>query len=428
MTAPAPASLARFTLLFALLLLTMICAPARAAAQSANPCVEASAENGLPAGAACLSLSFDLRSDYRARSTRREIFVEPDRSDAGPELALGITRIRADRPIARLLVEARPRAELRIGTGSGDPVTASAGLRLQVESPPRRPGDANDFLRTGRRALVERLSVEWKGLAVGVLPSAFYFAPGLTYTTAYAAEQSGAAVRYTIAPAQDLRLILSLENGSRRRLVDPAWGSYRGDTDVDPIVAVQKDAGWGTVQLAGGLHPVRAQARAPGGAELRGKATGWAVMAAAEGWFEWSLGSGEVSVNLSATRGALDYLNATNYPADFAVDTNGRPRLASGQAGVFALANSWTRRLRTVVSISAVRTALRTERFRLRNNGMIGQAALEFRPNRGLVLGVELGHIRDRVHDGAGARASNRYWSMVGYVRQRFRARPLRIA
>jgi hypothetical protein len=420
-------SASRATSCHPLLMVALAVAPAAARAAelpdagSKDLCVSAVPGKPLPAGVACIALSFDLRTDYRARSTRREAVAEPWRDDEGPGLDIYAGRIPGRRPTGRLLVEGRVFAEARVGTASGKDVSALVGVRLQLETPPRRRDrPRSDFERTGRRALLERARIQFGGLSAGYQPSAFYFTPGLTYTTAYAAEQSSTSIQLRARLASDWHVVAAIEDSGRRRLIDRAWGRYRSGSSLDPVIALQKSFAWGNAQIATAVHPIRARATDPCCARVTGHATGWAAMAGVEGWVETAIGSSEFLVNISAADGALDYLNATNYPADFVVETDGKLRTARGYAGVIALANSWTKQVRTIVSISAVRSRLDADRFAFRNAGLIAQLGLEYRAGRQFVIGIEGSYNRDRLRDRV-SHVTNDYLSGVVYIRKRMR-------
>lgn len=393
-------------------------------AQSINisPCGRSS-ENDGPENWACLT--FDLRADHRARSTRRIAVAEPGRSDEGPELLVYEARIQTDRPISRTLLEARTFLEVERASPLGD-ARASVGVRAQFETPSRRPGDpSSTFNRTGRRVRLERGSLELGSLAVGYMPSAFYFTPSLSYTTGYATEQSSTLASYTFRQKDGWRITISLEDAKPRHLAEDPWGRYRRGVTIDPVVAVERKFSWGQGQVALAAHPIKAASES-GCCGKGGSAVGWAAMAGMEGWFDWSLGSSEFLLNVSASRGALDYLNATNYPADFAIANDGRLHLTRGSAAVLSLGHYWRRSLRNIISLSAVRTSLATDQFRLSVNGKILQAAMEYSFQRGFVAGAELGFhediLRDRLHGNSEAIRA-RHLTAVAYIRKRIRLR-----
>lgn len=374
-------------------------------------------------------LTIDLRADHRARSNRAIAVAEPDRNEEGPGLSVYRARLNPDRPTSRSLFDARIFGDVQTDTAAGE-LRASLGVRAQLETPPRRRHDtANRFNRTGTRLALERASVTLDGWSAGYMPSAFYFTPSLSYTTGYATEQSTTSLSYVTRLSEDWSLRLAIEDPEPRRITDSAWGDYRASTMLDPVLALQRRFRWGTAQLAAAAHPVRASARAPCCGETKGSAVGWAAMGGVEAWVDSKLGGSELLLNVAASKGALDYLNATDYPADFALANDGSLDLTSGAAAVASIAHSWTPRLRTVLSFSAARTDLRTDRFRLRVDGRLAQGAVEYVVQPTLILGFELGYYHDRVRDAAiaeTASAATGHTSAVAYVRKRIRKRFVR--
>jgi glycosyltransferase involved in cell wall biosynthesis len=165
--------------------------------------------------------------------------------------------------------------------------------------------------------------------------------------------------------------------------------------------------------------------RGPCCGEAKGSALGWAAMGGVEAWIDSKLGGSELLLNIAASKGALDYLNATDYPADFALANDGHLDLTSGGAAVGSIAHYWTPRLRTVLSLSAARTDLRTDRFRLRADGRIAQGAVEYVVRPALILGFELGYYHDRLRDARVTETASAagHTSAVIYVRKRIRKR-----
>ena len=399
--------------------------PATAVAGEAlpDPCKELGAGyHAVPGLPACAFFRADIKSDYRSRSTRNEISVETSRTPAGPQLAYSLDRLRPDRPSARYLIEAKPLLRVGFLTDSG-PVTISFGVKYQRESPPRRRNDpANEFNRTGERLTIEHANIQFAGLALGIAPSFFDFTPSLSYTTLYASEQSVPLVAYTYkAGATDFTL--SIENGSYRRLSEAPWGGYVGKAAPDVVGAVRRHHDWGNIQVAGALHTVRAFQPLACCAPAAGEALGWAAMAGVESWFDVAGMSGEALLNLGVSRGALSYIGATNYPADFALSRDGTVFMTTAQAIAASYAHWWTKEIRTVATFSGFRTALDTDTFSLHTEGLRLQGALEFYPRivprRGLLLGAEVNYHDERVR-GTGPWVANRYASTVLYVRQRF--------
>lgn len=413
-TGRTPSALAALTGLL-LALLTMIGAsPARAnQAYAPDPC------RAEPAGRYCARLTLDLRADYRTRSSRSEIFVDTGRDEDGPLVDVSLGRLPPNRPLGRALAEARIFVNVGVPSPAG-PVQLTLGARAQLETPPRRPDDpVSSFRRTGRRLLLERATVEVGALTAGFGPSTFYFTPSLSYTTAYASEQNVTQIAYRFALPDNASLALALEDGRRRRVEDPAWGRSRGGLSIDPVVALRKTTPWGAMQIAGALHPVRAQATPECCRRVTGDSMGWAVSGGLEGYFETGLGSSELLVNLGTSAGALDYLNATNYPADYALSATGRVHLTRARALVVSAGNYFNRHLHAILSFSRVETELDAERFRLRTAGNIVQAALEYSPRRGSLLGVELSWSRDESAAAGAPRVANSLFTAVAYFRIR---------
>ena len=371
-------------------------------------------------------LTIDLRADRRARSNRAVAVAEPDRDEEGPGLSVYRARLGPDRPISRSLFDTRIFGDIQTDTAAGE-LRASLGVRAQLETPPRRRHDpANRFNRTGRRLALERASVTLGAWSAGYMPSAFYFTPSLSYTTGYATEQSTTSLAYLARLSDAWSLTLAIEDPEPRRITDSSWGDYRRSTMLDPVLALRRRFRWGTAQLAAAAHPVRASARAPCCGDMKGSAVGWAAMGGVEAWVDSKLGGSELLLNVSASKGALDYLNATDYPADFALANDGHMDLTSGGAAVASIGHYWTPRLRTVLSLSAARTDLRTDRFRLRVDGRIAQGAVEYVVRPALILGFELGYYHDRVRAAGAAEpsaAAAGHTSAVVYVRKRIRKR-----
>lgn len=408
---PARAALAGLLLV----LLTMTGAsPARASqAYAPDPC------RAEPASRYCARLTLDLRADYRMRSSRSEIFVDTGRDEEGPLVEVSLGRLPANRPIERALTEARLFVNVGLPSPAG-PVQLTLGARAQLETPPRRPDDpVSSFRRTGRRLLLERATVEVAGLTAGFGPSTFYFTPSLSYTTAYASEQNVSQLAYRFALPDNLSLALALEDGGRRRVEDPAWGRSRGGLSIDPVAALRKATPWGAMQIAGALHSVRAENAAECCRRVTGEAMGWAVSGGLEGYFETGLGSSELLVNLGTSAGALDYLNATNYPADYALSATGRVHLTRARALVVSAGNYFGRHLHAILSYSRVETELDADRFRLSTTGNIVQASLEYSPRRGALVGVELSWSRDGSAAAGAPRVTNSLVTAVAYLRVR---------
>ena len=370
----------------------------------------------------------DVKTDYRVRSTRKENSVETDHDQSGPRLTYALGVLGPDRPVARHLVEVKPILSVAALTDYG-PFTGSFGFKYQRESPPRRPSDPiNEFNRTGERLLVERASVQFAGITVGVMPSFFDFTPSLSYTTLYASEQSVPLIAYTYK-AGSTDFTLAVENGSYRHLAESPWGAYRSQRFASDLVgSIRKRFAWGNVQVATAAHPVRVFQPLGCCAPASGEALGWAAMAGVEAWFDVADMSGELLLNVGAAKGALTYLAATNYPADFALSRNGTVFLTEAQTIVASYAHWWTKEVRTVFTLSGFRTRLDTDTFRLRTEGLRLQGAIEFYPQfvprRRLLFGVEVNYHDERVSgvDAGipGPVADNRYVSAVLYARHRF--------
>lgn len=372
-----------------------------------------------------LCFTADVRADHRTRSDRGLAVAEPDRTQDGPQLSIYRARLADERPISRSLFEVRLFGDYQSSTGVGE-FRTSVGLRAQLESPPRRPGDPHSsFNRHGRRLRLERVGVSLGGFSAGYLPSAFYFTPSLSYTTGYATEQSTTLVSYTVHPTAKWAVTLSFEDPKPRRIIDPAWGEYRSAFTIDPIVSVNRSFSWGTARVAAAAHPVRGRSHWQCCAPAQGSALGWAAMAGVEAWKDWSFGSSELLLNVSASKGALDYLNATDHPADFAVRADGKVDLTGGVAGVASVGHYWTPKMRTVLSLSAVRTELQTDQFKLQVDGRIAQASAEYMLHKNLIAGVEFGYHHDRLRDPtfASGAACAGHVSLVAFMRKRFRTR-----
>lgn len=370
-------------------------------------------------------LRAEVKTDHRRRSSRKELLIEPDRDESGPRLLYRVGRLAPDRPTGRTLSEVKAFVNTATDTEYGT-IATSVGWKTQLESPPRRPSDPIDpFNRTGRRTLLERASIQFGGLSAGFMPSFFDFpTASLTYTTAYASETNTNLIAYTRRLFGSIDATLSLEDGSARRVVDNAWGEYAGRREPDLVAALNGNFDWGSIHVAAATHPVRAYAPT-GCCGESGRAMGFAATAGIERWFDIGAGmSGDILLAAAVTRGGLDYLNASNYPADFAVSRTGRVYLTEGGSFVASYLHKWTDEIRTVVTASKFRTALETDTFRLRTEGLLLQAALDYRPVAGLSTGVELNVFRDRARgaDGGSAspRAANSYSTGVLYMRRRF--------
>lgn len=398
-------------------------APAHAnQAYAPDPCQPAPAVSPY-----CAGVTLDLRADHRARSNNNAIFAETGRDADGPTLDLSAGRLPPDRPAERTLLEARLFVSVGVPSAAGD-VRLTLGARAQLETPPRRRDDPTSaFRRTGRRLLLERASIEVSNFTLGLAPSTFYFTPSLSYTTAYASEQNTTQLAYRFRLPGELLLAVALEDGDRRRVEDAAWGVARGGLSLDPVIALRKTTSWGAMQVAGALHPIRAEASSDCCRRLTSQSIGWAFAAGLEGWFETPLGSSEVLMNAGVSAGALDYLNATNYPADFLIESNGRIGLSRARALVLSAGNHFGRQIRAVVSFSRVVTEITGERFRFRTASNLVQASLEYIPRRGTVAGIELIWSRDEARSVDGVSAHHRLFTAVAYLRVRLsRNVPLR--
>lgn len=372
--------------------------------------------------ATCALVRLDLKADYRARFSREEIFAETDRDAEGPRLSYSVGELARSRPIRRTLFEAKGFFFTASQTEFGV-LRTSLGLKGQVENPPRRPTDPlNTFNRTGRRALLERAGVHFLGVSAGVLPSFFNFTPTLGYTTPYATEQIAGLVAYTHA-VESLSFTLSLEDQKRRRIVEAPWGLYRDRRDVDVVGVVRGAFPWGIVQFAAAAHPVKATASGCCGT-VTGEATGWALGAGYEHWFDAGDYSDGIVFNVALARGALDYLNATNYPADFAVGANGDPALTGGAAFVVSYSRNWTPQVRTVLTASQSYTSLDAPRVTWRTRGTLIQALVELAPAAGVRVGLEVNYHRDDVNGAdrgiPGLPRMNHYYSAVAFALLRF--------
>lgn len=373
----------------------------------------------------CMMLRVDMKNDHRRRSSRKELLIEPDRDETGPRLFYHVGRLAPDRPIGRTLSEVKAFVNTATETEYGTLAT-SVGWKAQIESPPRRPSDPFDpFNRTGERTLLERASIRLGGLSAGFMPSFFDFpTASLSYTTAYASETNTSLVAYTRRLFGSIDGTISLEDGSARRVVDRAWGEYAGQRAPDVVAALNGNFDWGSIHVAAAIHPVRAFAPT-GCCGEGGRAMGFAATAGIEHWFDLGAGmSGDILLAAAATRGGLDYLNASNYPAALAVSRTGRVYLTEGGSFVASYLHKWTNEVRTVVTASKFRTRLDTETFELRTEGLLLQAALDYMPVRGLSTGIELNLYRDRARGSdagvAAPPAANRYTTGVLYMRRRF--------
>jgi hypothetical protein len=378
----------------------------------------------LPGSSTCIAMTADAKNEHRRRSSRKEIILEPFRDERGPQVAYRLGRLPDSFPLERYRSEVKLFVNAATMTEYGL-LTTSVGLKPQFDSPPRRPNDPNDeFNQTGRRTLLERASIKLGSLSAGYMPSFFDFTPSLSFTTAFASEQNTTLIAFTHKVAGAVDLTLSLEDGTPRRITDPAWGEYRGQQSPDVVASARRNFDWGNLHAAVAAHPVRAVALADCCAPVFGNELGWAAMAGAEGWFDLGDMSGEFLFNVAASKGALDYLNVTNYPADFALAADGRVFLTESQALVASYAHYWTRQVRTVVTASGFRTRLETNTFTLKTEGLLLQGALEFIPRRGFVVGVEVNYHDDGVRGGDRDRmipaAGNQYVSGVLFVRHRY--------
>ena len=376
---------------------------------------------------ACLSFRTDIKTDYRARSSRKELSVDADRDASGALLSYSLATLGPDRPLARHLFEFKPLLNFALLTDQG-PLVTSFGFKYQLETPPRRPGDpTNSFNRTGERTVLEHANVRFWNVMVGVAPSFFDFTPTLGYTTLYASEQSGLLAAYT-HKIGTTDISVALEDGSYRRLTESAWGAYQTRQFAPDVVGqIRKRFPWGTVQTAAAVHPVRAIQPAVCCEQVRGEAVGFAVMGGIEAWFDVAGMSAELLLNGGFARGSLSYLGVTNYPADFAISRSGAVFLTDSQAIVAAYAHWWTKQFRTVFTFSGFRTKLDTDTFRLSTEGLRLQGAFEyypqFVPRRRLLLGIEINYHDESVGGASGTsigRVGNRYFSSLGYARYRF--------
>lgn len=375
------------------------------------------------AAAESAALRADIKSDYRARTSRQEIFVESERDAAGPHVLYSLGQLAPDRPVRRAYFEVKAFLDTASRTDYGV-LGTSLGIKAQMENPPRRPNDPlNEFNRTGRRTRFERAAIRFRGFSVGLLPSFFNFEPTLGYSTPYATEQIAGLVAYS-HKARALEFTLALEEQKRRRLTESAWGEYRSERAIDVVGAARGAFPWGAVHLAAAAHPVKAAATADCCGTVTGRGTGWAVGAGYEHWFEVGNLSDGVVLNVSGSRGALDYLGATDYPADFALSRDGSVSLTEGWAYVASYSRNWTREFRTVLTVSQFGTALDSPSFEWKTRGRLLQAVLEYAPLKSIRYGVEVSYHQDRVGGGdRGAQAppvGNSYTSGLVFVRLRY--------
>jgi hypothetical protein len=373
----------------------------------------------------CVLLTGLFKTDYWARSTRREIFVEPARGERGPEVKYHVGDLSAERPTARWLLESRAFVKTSSMTDLGE-LSTWVGVKAQSETPPRKPKDlSNEFNRTGERIVLERASVSFNGFSLGYMPSFFDFTPSLAYSTLYASEQNAILAAYTHRVAGSLDLTLSLEDGRLRELIDPAWGSYDRSYGFDVVASAKNHFKWGKVQVAAAVRPITAVARDPCCTAASGDAIGWAVMGGVESWLDVGPVGGELLLNAGVARGGLSYLGVTNHPADFAVSADNRLFLTDARAFVVSYAHYWTKKFRSIATVSGFSTSLDSDSLTWKTDGIHLQGALEYMPRKGLVAGIELNYRDEKVKDEAAKLAStpwasNRYVVSVVYARHRF--------
>jgi hypothetical protein len=364
-----------------------------------------------------------VRSEHRRRSSHKEIIVETPRDQTGPHVGYALGRLPSDSPLGRTRTETKFFADTSSGTDYGL-LTTSFGVKVRLDSPPRESGDPfEDPQRSGNTTLLERASIKLGGLSAGYMPSFFDFTPSLSLTTAYASEQNTALIAYTRRIAT-VDLTVSLEDGTPRQVTGAAWGEYGGQRAPEMVASARQGFDWGNVQVAAVAHPIRAVAAAECCASIYGDGLGWAAMAGVEAFFEVGETSGEFLLNAAWSRGGLDYLNVTNYPADFALSADGRVFLTDGRALVASYAHWWTKQVRMVATFSPFQTSLQTDIFSSRTQGVLLQGALEYVPVRRFVAGLEVNYHHDRVRGGdlglLRPEAENSYLSWVLYVRRRF--------
>ena len=367
----------------------------------------------------------DVRAAYRLRSSPAEILTEAERDTNGPRVSYYAGSLGADRPLGKSLAETKTFLNTATATDLGA-LSTSVGLKIKVETPARLSLDLGEGANSiSRRTLVDRASIQLGGLSVGYMPSFFNFTPSLTYTTAYASEQSATLVAYTQSIAGATDITFSLEKADVPGVADPVWGTYGKSEAPDAVVSLRRKFGWGSAQIAAAAHPVHST----GGIACCGhgehRELGWAAMAGIEGWFELPGGmASEILLNATLSKGALGYLNATNYPADFALSPDGRMFLTDGQAVVVSYGHWWTKTVRNVFSVSAFQTNLETDIMRWVTSGSLVQGALEFVPRRGAALGVEVNYHRDEARGGdrtvLGPPIDSNYVSTALFMRQRF--------
>jgi hypothetical protein len=369
----------------------------------------------------CIRLMrLDMKTDYRQRSTRKELFVEPDRDESGPLVNISRGELPRDRPIGRALSEMKAFVDTRTETDFG-PLIATLGWKIQIEGPARRPNDPNnEFNRTGVRGLPERASIQLGGFTAGYRPSFFDFSTAsLSYTTAYASETSTNVLAYTKTLPAGWSATVALEDPQARRVFDAAWGQYSSRTP-SVVTALDGSFSWGAVHLAAATHPVRGVS--PTG-EV-GSRMGYAATAAIEHWFDLSFGmSGDVLVSATTTRGGLSYLNASNYPADFAISPDGVVDLTAGSSFVVSYLHAWTKQLRSIFTVSKFWTSLETRAFNLKTDGLLLQANLDYRLASGLSIGLEVNSYHDTARTSGGGRqadqVANSYLTGLLYLRRK---------
>ena len=378
----------------------------------------------IPGTATCVRVAAYVKTDHRSRSSPTELIVEADRNQTGPLLTVYTARLAHDRPMERSLNELKAFVHTATETDLGM-VGTTVALKSQLESPPRRPSDLTDeFNRTGARTLLEQANVTIAGFTAGYRPSFFDFpTASLSYTTAYASETNTNVVAYTGRVSRTIDATLSLEDGTARNVVDRAWGEYKDSRAPNVVAALDGRFDWGAVHVAAASRPVHAFA--PTGFGEQGSATGFAATAAVEHWFDLPFGmAGDVLLSASSTRGGLDYLNASNYPADFAISRSGRVYLTEGYSFVASYLHKWTKEIRTIVTASKFQTRLDTDTFRLRTEGLLLQAALEYSPVRGFTTGLELNLFQDSARgfesSVSQSHAANQYLTGVLYARRKF--------